>query len=424
MPSTALPVPSYSSKLLAGVEEVSESMDTMNMTTAFNPPATFRAYILRNAEYALTLVSRPLTTENLKVVLQALQYVLQLGEGWQIAKALITQLGPQMDRLGAFSVWLPLLEQALIQAIRLKDRESEMVFRFYIGRLLMQMARFEESLLHHETGLEIADELEDTYWRIRFYNRLGFLLRRKRKLAEAEQMVMYAQYLMSEQDIDEQGYACLVLGAIRYDQRRWQEAYQHFQCSLEKWYRGSDERKVAHALSNLGLAAMKLERLTEGEMYFLRAIELLEHLGDPHSLGIVCLNLGLLLSEDDRPIESLPYLRRADTLFRMSQDRWHLAMVATNLGRTYYELEHWSDAVNAFEVSLALWRELEQLSKELNAYVGLAAALAQVGEIDRSRELVAEGTSKLPQLPEDDRAFLTDAFERVLQVVSERAKEI
>jgi len=399
----------------------------MAITASLDLPVLFDDYIVRNAAYALQAVQKTdatLDQAQCEMALQALHWALARDEAWCAARDLLLALAPFLERTGPRRVWLSFLESGLIRSQQAGDAQAEIAIRYHLGALLQQMARLDDAVIQFQAALTLARTGGERLWRVKLYKRLGYSLRRQRRWPEAEEMVERARALMSEEDLSEQGYACLTLGAIQLDQRQWRQARDHFRCSLQRWRQTGDERRMVWAHINLGMTAWRLHLSAQAESHFRDAIHLLEHLDDPNTLAVVNMNMGGLLGDADRADEALPYLRRAEAIFRRLNSRSRLAMVATNLGRAYYELTQWPRAVAAFEFSMTQWRELGNKARELNAVAGLAAALAQQGDAARARALVAAGMQELDALPhQEDRAFLGDALREALKIIAAKGRE-
>jgi len=387
------------------------------MNPSLEPSSTFRVYVLRNVEYALQLMRQSPSASDLNVILQALEFGMQLDEAWPMVRELFIGLAPRAKRSDGVILWRSVMRAGLEQAQRRQDDDVVLMLEYHVGLLCQRMGRFDQAIQHFQRTLALAQSKKERLWQVRSYQRLGYALRSQGKWRQAERMLLLAQPLMTEEDVDEQGYGWLVLGAIRLGQHRWEEAYQCFQRTLIYWRRVADEEQLAEAQVNLGLAAIRRGWATEAEMRLRSAIEVLERSQAPEPLAVAYMNLGMLL-EHNRAEEALDYLLKAEKLFRTMQDRFRLARVAVNLGRTYYALDRWADAIHAFQFGMNLWRELKRPSKELNAAVGLAASYARQGDVARARVIIEEGMATLAQARlEVGGGFLEDMFEQVLEMI-------
>ena len=390
----------------------------MDLNSTGNAASLFRIYRARNVTYALQLARESPLQANLGVILQALQYGLTLDEAWADVRELLLHLAPRIRYSREVGLWSSILQAGVEQSRRQADAEAEMILSHYLGRLLQRMARFDEAIDRFRRAEALAHELQDRAWLARSLHRIAYTLRYQKRLDEAEEALAQARTFIPEDDLEEMGFRHVVLGAIRMDQHRNQEAYESFRRALGYWRIEDDQRHFARALVNLGLAAGKLNRIVESEAALRRAIDILDALDEPESLAVAYLNLGMLLSDNGRPDEALTALSQAERLFRDMQDQFRLAMTAINLGRAYYALDRWNDAIHAFEFGIELCRELGRDDKILNASVGLAAACLRGGQVARARAIVQEKMMELDGvMTEEQRMFLEDMYAQVLKMI-------
>ena len=384
-------------------------------------PAPPDAYIIRNARYALTQVQMAgatLGAQERSMALQALAFALSRAAVWPQARDLLLTLAPIMATAATPELWQSFLEKGLARSVASDDARTQIALHLHLGELLQQMGRHQQALEHFDAALPLARRQQRQRWQARLLNRRGESLRRMQRWPQAEQAVHAALALLAEDDWAEQGYAAIALGAIHHDQRQWQQMWRHFRRGVQCWRHNGDERQMAKALVNLGVAATRLGRIAQAETHYRQAIALLETSPDPPTLAIARMNLGAMLTDGNRAQEGLDYLRQAEVWFRAQQASSRQAMIATNLGRAYYELQRWPQAAEAFRASRDLWQELGGHAQALNASAGLAAAWVQMGDLPQARAIVQEGQKSLAALPSPARRnFLQDVFQQVQEMI-------
>ncbi len=389
---------------------------------SLDPRATFRAYLIRNARYALRQIQEPLTSEHLSAILQALDFALACPQAWPEARALLIALAPLMAHRNLHAVWLDMLNRGLAQAQKHGDSEGEMMLHFYLGDFLRRMDRGEEAQHHLQRALHMATDLDHRQWRVRAANRLAMLWRRQRRWTEAKNLLREVETWLKEVDMPwEEGYACLTWGALHFDQRRWQDALQALRCSVEQWTVTQDRRMKARALMNLAPVLRRLGRAEEAESYLRDAIETLSPEGDSVALGVAYMNLGVTLGEHlDRFEEALLSYRQAERIFRAFGDEFHLNMVITDIGRAFFGLERWPEAIRTLQQAVARWEAQDDLSRRINAQATLIAALCEMGEREEAWHMLAKARADAQRLPPAQRAAREDALAQVEAMMRQR----
>lgn len=378
------------------------------------PSQVFRTYVRRNALYALQWTQGPLPPDRLSLVFQALDFALSMEETWPQARALLLALAPPMSQKAYHTQWLAMLEQGLEQARTLGDEEAVMLLSWYAGEWYRHLTQYPQAQEHLTRALDLASLRDDRFWKAKAANRLASLAYYQGRFQEAERLIRLAQQNLAEEELEEQGYACAVLGGVRFTQRQWQGAYRYLCCALDRWNQTARPRLRAQGLMNLAPVTRRLGRVEEAAHYLEEAIATLEAEGPSILLGVAHMHLGVLLDDDaDRPEEALQHHRRAEALFRRFRDSRHLAMATTNLGRAYFNLARWSQAIETMEQAMAAWEAQGDPVRKLRAQAVLIAALAKTGELSRAQQLLQRGYEDISRLSSPQREVLADVFSQV-----------
>ena len=351
----------------------------------------FRQYIERNARYALSIIAEssdhPLSRKKLTIALQALQYTLASPEFWPSSKQLLLALAPQMELLDLRVLWLPYLKQGLAQSIQFGDQEAELALRFYLGNFLRESNAYDEAIKQYQLGIALAEALGDVAMQVRLLNRCAFARRRKGQYSQAEHLARRALALADDDPV-EQGYSHLVLGAIRFDLREWDECLEHAHQCLAIWLKHGARRQLAWGYTNLGVSqwrtGLKKEALKNLEM----GVRFFEELGDIVHQASTKMNLGLVYYELNEFEKALELLTEAAKVFHAIQDKRRMAMVANNLAHVYQKLDNIDDAIDAFQQSISLWQSIGETAKALNVMHSLTNLLIESGELQHAKKLL------------------------------------
>ena len=389
----------------------------MAIDATFDSSNTFRLYIERNARYALSLIkassSQPLPRKKLTISLQALQYTLAQQKLWPFTKQLMLALAPQMELLDLRMLWLPYLKEGLRQSLEHNDREAELALSYYLGNFLREANAYDGAIKHYVRGITLAEEQGNVEMQVRMLNRHAFALRRKGDLLQAEEFASRALDLAENEPI-EQGYSYLVLGAVRYDQRRWDECLEYAHRSRDLWLQHNAGHLLAWAYSNLGLALWRRGDLEKAEENLEMAIEYFYGIGDIVHLASTKMNLGGVLFENNKPEKTFILLSDAEKVFRSIQDRRRLAMVSNNLAHVQQAMENWEDALDAFRQSISLWQKLRETSRELNVIHSLISLFIKMKQIENAQKLLHEAQLELASIEgHPDYELLAAEFRRL-----------
>ena len=389
----------------------------MAIDASFDSPGIFRRYIERNARYALSLIkvpaSQPLSRKKLTIAFQALQYTLALPELWAFSKQLLLALAPQMELLDLRVLWLPYLKEGLRQSLKQHDEEAELSLRYYLGNFLREANAYDEAIEQYTRGMVLAEERGDVGMKVRLLNRYAFALRRKGELDLAEEYANLALSL-AENDPIEQGYSNLVLGAVRYDQRRWDSCLTYASRALEIWLKHDAGRDLAWAYTNLGVTLWRKGELEDAKKHLESGIRIFEEIGDIVHQASAKMNMGAVLIESNEPEQALSYLAEAEKVFHAIQDKRRMAMVANNLAHVYQMMGIYDDALDAFQQSVSLWQAVGEPARALNVLHSLISLLLEMGEIQHAQKLLQEAYLELASIeghPDYDR-LVTD-FEKL-----------
>ncbi len=204
--------------------------------------------------------------------------------------------------------------------------------------------------------------------------------------------------LLDEGD-DQFAYALLVLGSVRFDQQRWQEAIAIEQKALVLWDAIGDQRMQAWIYTNLGNAYWWSKDLEQAATHLQAALALFDKVDDPVHRAVAAMNLGGVYIDLNQPQTALIHFEEAEETFRSSQEQLRLAHIYNNIGHAYLALDQPENAVNALVKSLHFW---EQLSDHefwrLNTMTCLGVAHQREGNYEIAADILLQAQSLLPTI--------------------------
>lgn len=139
---------------------------------------------------------------------------------------------------------------------------------------------------------------------------------------------------------------------------------------------------------NLGFVCMRLQRWTEAEQAFARAIEIHKQYGDLVSLAWPYNGMGGVLLKQQRYAEASEYYRRALGLANEIGDRVNIGISHMNLGRCACLLEDIAEAEACFDEALATLEGTDFWNGLTLVYEHMAEMYLQEGDIGRALDCI------------------------------------
>ena len=390
----------------------------MAVDAALDAPAIFRGFIQNNVHYALHRLPASAdaipSPEDRQWMLPALDYALEYPYAWPATRELVVALAPKMEQVGYREEWLGYLRRGIEQSKEHGDTATEAELRLQLGILYQLLAQYDDARREMMGSLRQFQKVGDERGRARALNRLAYVLRRQGQREQAAKMAQNALRLLAEDD-SERGYCHLVFGAIKLDERQWQDAVTHFQSALDIWQQSTSPRLRGWGHSNLGFALWRLERYDEAKAHLQQAIALFERCADPVHAAVALMNLGNILMAEGHNEEALMRYHEARQVFREAHDLMRLGKIEINLGHAYRRLGAFDQAEAAFRASIRTWRELEQTAQLLNAMGGVAQVYLDQDRYQDTLTIASQALHLLDTVDEEHtHRFLQESWEEVI----------
>lgn len=163
---------------------------------------------------------------------------------------------------------------------------------------------------------------------------------------------------------------------------------------------GPEHEETPGAYSNLAAALTEVGRPADALRALEDGIAVADRQGVPNSS--LMNNLGYLLREQGRFAESLERFERTAEINRAQGDPSGLAVSEKNIGETLIELGRREQAAEAFDRSLALYREADLKPKRLELYPVMVGNLEALGRYPQALELMREWRALAEELASVD----------------------
>ena len=370
-----------------------------------NYPAMFREYIFRSANYILDKIEETtdsFPTDQQELALHTLPYTFKLPEAWPLTRKLVLLIAPKMEQAGYRDDWMAYLESGIKQSQQLGDAQAEAEVRFYLGELYQYQAKYPNARTHLEASATYFEQVGNLHYQARALNRLAGVVRRQGNLEEARELAERGLVLSAENKT-EQGFSYLVLGAIAFNQRDWQEANDYLEKSLALWEETNNKRLIGWGLTNLGRALRALKKYDDAIKCYQQAIHLFETIQDPGHQAVVRMNLGNVYLELDLFSDALASYLEAEPIFRRTQNRLCLAKVNNNKGMAYQKLQEFNRAKQAYNTSIDVWQQLNRISSLVNSIDSLGSVYLEQKLYEKAERTFQDALKWLAQIENHPR---------------------
>jgi len=166
---------------------------------------------------------------------------------------------------------------------------------YMIGNAHYLMGNYPSSMDHYLQALELREELGDSNYIAGSYNNIGAVYLHMDDEQQALEYFIKSYNIFRALGDDNQLFAILNnIGAVYIDNEIFDTAYQYFVQASEIAERNGDETNLSIALTNLGKTALSMGLYKQSEEYQLKAYEISYKLGDMGMMATIKSNLGEL----------------------------------------------------------------------------------------------------------------------------------
>lgn len=379
----------------------------MAMTSSSAASDIFQAYIAQNMRYALSKVEElddTLPTEDEReMLLHALTFGLESPAAWPQTRRVLLLLAPKMEQGGYRGEWITFLEQGVRASQERRDLETEGELRLQLGIILQLLSQYDAADEQLAASLSCFVALGSRRDEARVLNRQAWVARRKRQFERAEELLEAALERLGEED-DQRAYALLVLGSVRLDQQRWDEAITLDQQALTTWEKIDDLRMQAWTQTNLGVAFWRSGHFEQAAAHLQRALGLFAQVDDPVHRAVAAMNLGGVFIDLNQPQAALEHFLQAEKTFRDTQEQFRLAKICNNIGHAYLELGQPKSAIDALERSIQYWNQIKGYDlRRLNALLSLGIAHRKCGHFPKAVSVLSQAQNLLSTIENEPK---------------------
>lgn len=379
--------------------------DTQSCTDFFQQRLQHLLTYWRDHEAVAELQIAVLDRER-SVILKVISLGLDIKSLWCIARPLIINLTPYMERRGHWEEWHTILERAIAVAQQKGDQDHEVTLTSLLARLCQRMSRPQEVVKHYSRVIRLARRIGNRFEEARACSNLGYLYIDGGRWWRSEVLSKHALALFEELDNDHgRAHTHNHLGLLYTRKRQFDLAGEHLKIACLIWRSMEDDHGLLRGLLNQGLLYLDIENPTDALLALSEALRLAEETGDRIEIGTIHNNVGLAQIQTGDYTKAWRSLMAAKEIFVSIQDPQMLARVFQNMGRVYHYENEWHNALEMYEFALETIRLTNNREAEINIRLSLAEyaiarmndelASTQLREIRHLAELNTTGTIRL-----------------------------
>jgi two-component system, NarL family, sensor kinase len=141
------------------------------------------------------------------------------------------------------------------------------------------------------------------------------------------------------------GYIYNLIGRVYHDKTDYINALKMHQQSLNHYQKSKEERRVATALINLGLAEFEMSNYEKASQYYIKSLHIIDK-SDYHILKAYALKgMGMIYLKLNETTKALDYFRQMEGLLLSSENTTLLDVACEYIGKVYLQTEQYDSAL-------------------------------------------------------------------------------
>lgn len=248
-------------------------------------------------------------------------------------------------------------------------------------------------------------------------NHQAYAAKLLRRFDEAAELVAQARRVLAA-DAPEVAHSYFILGTIALEKLVYEQAIHCFFAALRIRQRQGDPRYIARCHRGLGTAYFAAADYTLAIEHTEKAVALFTRLGDMSEKAVAEMNLGAMYLQTGEITKALLRFRAGEPTLRKTADKVHLAMLYNNIGYGFQIQKEWSAACNAYQQSVAYWREVGDPEGLVNVLDGLGLVYTALGQPETALQTFDAALDSLVALQNEAK------FAHYYQLLTEQRQQI
>lgn len=274
---------------------------------------------------------------------------------------------------------------------RLKDKRGESSALVSLGVVANELGEVEEALRRFEESLQLSRDIGDRLGEARGLNNMGDIqLNRGEYTAAAE---LFAQALALFRQIGNRHgirVALANLSNTALQRGDYSLALRHNQDWLENCLEGGDRHSQGWAQLSLGEIYEQLGDLDAATALFTTALGIFREMDDQGGIAGTLCSLSNLHWRRGEHVLAVDQARQALALAEQQNDRRRAGFALADLARALHAAGDLEEAVNAYQQSASILREVGQVMAAVETELGLAELRLAQGETSQALVLAED----------------------------------
>lgn len=305
---------------------------------------------------------------------------------WESVQGILYGLRTLLTTLGRWSEWVALLTEVKVNLVEREgkpQRERERLWsavQGHLGEMAMLYGDLDTSeAIYNRLKLFYEDQHDEQNIAVAMHQ-LGRIAQERRRYDEAinwfEQSLEIA---VKMENLQLMTIALQNLGTIAQELRQSEKAETYYRRSLEIAERVNDQSSVGNTLHQLGIIAQERGQFEEAQAWYQQSLEIAGRSGNQYGIARTLHQLGIISQERGQYDEAEMYCRRSLEIAEQLGDQQGVAATLHNIGVVAQERGRLKEAEEWYRRSLAIKEQLDNKA-------GVARALHQLGRVAQQQE--------------------------------------
>ena len=254
-----------------------------------------------------------------------------------------------------------------------------------LGNLELTRGNFREAMRLQQINLKEARKKNDPQEIIRIYGNLGSTCLMMEEYAEAEKhFKAMLELLQRENDARRMAIALGSMGILHYRQGNYEAALEKYREQEKIADHLGDKEQRALVIGNRGNIHFDKKEYDEALGHYRQMEEMGEALRNPRIIAMACNGIGQTWLEKGFPDKAVPYFCRAKEQHRKLGNVRGDLKISIGLGAIEFKRKNYARALDFFEESRRLARQIDARSQLTEAMEGEGQTLLRLGQLEEA----------------------------------------
>jgi len=293
---------------------------------------------------------------------------------------------------------------SLVLAKKINDKMKIAAAHFAIGRVLIDLGKYEEALKNFNDALTLYDELftsANTAIKLKIlkrkgnvYNGIGEINWYQANYPEGLKNLFTALRIFQEIRYKKgTAYAYNNLGSIYHELGNYPEALKNFFAALKIQEEIGDKGNLAGSYDNIGIVYMDQDNLSEALKNYFTSVKIFEELGDKRGEAYNLSNIGNIYDRQGNHDGALKKFFAALKLDKELGDKRGEINDLNNIGTVYFNRGNYAEAVKNHSAALKIIEETGNKEQMAYSYIQLGSDYTKLNKNSEAFRYLNKGLS-------------------------------